>query len=131
MTFNENNKAIYLQIADRICDEILTGRFAPGTRLPSVRDRAAEMEVNANTMMRAYDYLQQQEFIFNRRGIGYFVGENAPIAILDSRRRQFFDHEAGYFFERLRIFGVTPEALAADYAAYCRQRTAPLKSSTE
>ena len=62
MNFKEN-KPIYLQIADRICDEILQGRYAENDRIPSVRDYAATVEVNANTVVRTYDYLQGQEII--------------------------------------------------------------------
>lgn len=78
MDFKEKDRAIYLQIADRICDEVLSGALRPGERIPSVRSYAAAIEVNANTAMRAYDYLSGIEVIFNRRGIGYFVSENAP-----------------------------------------------------
>mgnify|MGYP003307518551 CR=1 FL=1 len=62
MEFKEN-KAIYLQIADRICDEILTEKYRDEERIPSVREYSAEVEVNVNTVMRAYDYLQQQDVI--------------------------------------------------------------------
>ena len=72
MNFKES-KAIYLQIADRICDEILLGQFAEEERIPSVREYATIVEVNANTVMRSFDYLQSQNIIYNKRGIGYFV----------------------------------------------------------
>lgn len=72
MNFKES-KAIYLQIADRICDEVLLGQYREEERIPSVREYAAVVEVNANTVMRSYDYLQSQEVIYNKRGIGYFV----------------------------------------------------------
>ena len=71
MNFKES-KAIYLQIADRICDEVLLGQYREEERIPSVREYAAVVEVNANTVMRSYDYLQSQEVIYNKRGIGYF-----------------------------------------------------------
>lgn len=65
MNFKES-KAIYLQIADRICDEILLGQFAEEERIPSVREYATIVEVNANTVMRSFDYLQSQNiFIIN------------------------------------------------------------------
>lgn len=67
MIFKENNKAIYLQIADKICDDILTGHFLAGARIPSVREYAASLEVNANTVMRSYEYLERLGVIFNRR----------------------------------------------------------------
>ena len=53
-----DTKAIYLQIADRICDEVLVGKFAEDGRIPSVREYAAVVEVNANTVMRSFDQLQ-------------------------------------------------------------------------
>ena len=84
MDFKEKDRAIYLQIADRICDEVLSGALRPGERIPSVRSYAAAIEVNANTAMRAYDYLSGIEVIFNRRGIGYFVSENAPEKIRET-----------------------------------------------
>ena len=56
MNFKES-KAIYLQIADRICDEVLLGQYQEEERIPSVREYAAVVEVNANTVMRSYDYL--------------------------------------------------------------------------
>jgi DNA-binding transcriptional regulator YhcF (GntR family) len=67
----KNYKAIYLQIADRICDEILLGTYGEEERIPSVREYASVVEVNANTAMRAFDYLQSLQVIYNKRGIGY------------------------------------------------------------
>lgn len=66
MKFKES-KSIYLQIADRINDEILQGQYAEEGRIPSVREYAATVEVNANTVVRTYDYLQGQEIIY--RGV--------------------------------------------------------------
>lgn len=119
MNFIDSNKAIYQQIADRICDEILSGTFRCEERIPSVREYAAQLEVNANTMMRTYETLQAQDLIFNKRGIGYFVSPGAKEKILEQRRRLFFDHEVTYFYERLKMFGVTPAELAEAYARHC------------
>ena len=63
MNFKET-KGIYLQIADRICDEVLLGIYNEDDRIPSVREYAALVEVNVNTMMRSYEYLQQQGVIY-------------------------------------------------------------------
>ena len=81
MKFKES-KSIYLQIADRINDEILQGQYAEEGRIPSVREYAATVEVNANTVVRTYDYLQGQEIIYNKRGIGYFVSAGAKDRII-------------------------------------------------
>ena len=61
MNFKEN-KPIYLQIADRIMDEILCNVYREEERIPSVREYAATVEVNANTMVRSYDYLQRKDY---------------------------------------------------------------------
>ena len=88
MNFKES-KAIYLQIADRICDEVLLGQYQEEERIPSVREYAAVVEVNANTVMRSYDYLQTQGVIYNKRGIGYFVSVGARKLILSLRKEYF------------------------------------------
>ena len=85
MQFKEN-QTIYLQIAERISDEILLGHYAIGSRIPSVREYAALVEVNANTVMRSYEFLQTQSIIFNKRGIGFFVSPDAKIKIKSYRR---------------------------------------------
>lgn len=80
MKFKES-KSIYLQIADRICDEILQGQYTEEERIPSVREYAATVEVNANTVVRTYDYLQGQEIIHNKRSIIFMSvdGEEAGL----------------------------------------------------
>ena len=62
-----DSQSIYLQIAERICDEILGNKFPPGERIPSIREYAAMVEVNANTVVRSYEWLQQHEIIFNKK----------------------------------------------------------------
>lgn len=93
MNFKES-KAIYLQIADRICDEILLGQFAEEERIPSVREYATIVEVNANTVMRSFDYLQSQNIIYNKRGIGYFVATGAR-ELIHSLRKNTFEGRTG------------------------------------
>lgn len=84
-----DNKAIYLQIADLICEDILQGKYMEDERIPSVREYAAAVEVNANTCARAYDWLQGQEIIYTKRGLGYFVCNGAKTAILKMKRQEF------------------------------------------
>lgn len=120
MDFNDN-KAIFLQIADRIMDEILSGKYTAGNRIPSVREYAAAVEVNANTVMRSYELLERTRIIFNRRGIGFFVAENAVQNIIESRREKFYAEELAYFFSRLKSFDVTPEALSELYKSYLKK----------
>ena len=122
MNFNDN-KPIYLQIADSLMDSIVRGDLPDESRLPSVRDYAIEAGVNPNTVMRTFVWLQQQELIYMKRGIGYFVASNAADRILQMRKEYFFDHEANYFFDRLSSFGIPPEQLMNAYTDFLANST--------
>ena len=122
MNFNDN-KPIYLQIADSLMESIVRGDLPDESRLPSVRDYAIEAGVNPNTVMRTFVWLQQQELIYMKRGIGYFVASNAADRILQMRKEYFFDHEANYFFDRLSSFGISPEQLMNAYIDFLANST--------
>lgn len=122
MNFNDN-KPIYLQIADSLMDSIVRGELPDESRLPSVRDYAIEAGVNPNTVMRTFVWLQQQELIYMKRGIGYFVAPNACARILQMRKEYLFDHEANYFFDRLSSFGISPEQLMNAYTDFLANST--------
>ncbi len=103
-------------------DDIAGGAYGADTRLPSVREYAASVEVNANTVMRAYDHLQQHGMIYNKRGIGYFVSADAGEKVLAERRSVFFAGEADYFFGRLHSFGVSAARLGEMYTEYLNKQ---------
>ena len=105
MTFT-NDKAIYLQMADRLCDEILAGRYKEDDRIPSVREYAVMLEVNANTAVKAYDELARANIIYNKRGLGYFVSPGAKEQILTERRRDFMDNRLPELFRQMRLLGI-------------------------
>ena len=102
-------------------DLIQHGEYKPESRLPSVREYAVKTEVNPNTMMRTFTWLQNENLIYMKRGIGYFVTTDAPQRISDMRKKNFFEHEAPYFMQRLAMFGITPEQLADSYKKYLDQ----------
>lgn len=122
MNFEESSKAIYLQIADRISDEILTGKYQVDSRLPSVREFAADIQVNANTVMRSYDRLQQQGVIYNRRGIGFFVSPGAREKILAEKTAHLMDSKIISFFEELRLLGISPDRLKDEYLNFLNSK---------
>ncbi len=114
----DNNKPIYLQIADDITDRIALGHPAPEERIASVRDIAAQYQVNANTAMRSVEYLQSKDIIYNRRGIGYFVATDAVERIMMMRREQFMNSEINYFFNRLSMLGFSPDEVKEMFQNY-------------
>jgi DNA-binding transcriptional regulator YhcF (GntR family) len=111
----KDKQAIYLQIADYVCDHILTGQWTAGEKILSIRDLAVKLEVNPNTVMRTYEYLQQQGIIFNKRGIGYFADETAPEQIHALRRQQFFDYEIPEFFKTIQMLDIDFEEIIKKY----------------
>lgn len=121
MIFKES-KAIYLQIADRICDEIVLGQYLEEERIPSVREYAAMVEVNANTVMRSFDYLQAQNIIYNKRGIGYFVVQGAKALILSLRRKIFLEEELDNFFRQLYVLDIPMEEIAVMYRKFIKKQ---------
>lgn len=114
MKFKET-KSIYQQIADRLCDEILLGSYSEDERIPSVREYAATVEVNANTVVRSYDQLQGQEIIYNKRGIGYFVAVGAVERIKQLRREVFLKEELPEFFGSLATLDISIEEIEKLY----------------
>lgn len=102
-------KAIYVQIADRLCDEILTGKFGDDERIPSVREYAVLLEVNTNTTVKSYDLLEQQGVIYKKRGLGYFVTAGAKEKILQERRREFMEQRLPEMFRQMRMLGIGME----------------------
>lgn len=110
----KKQKPIYLQIADRLMEQVLRAQLKADDRMPSVRDVAAQMGVNPNTVVRTYDYLQQEEIIFNRRGVGYFVADGAREHVLTLQRREFLDEELPYIRQRMKTLGIGINELTLD-----------------
>lgn len=100
MTFKENCP-IYIQMADRLCDEILAGTYAADERVPGVREYSALLQVNVNTTVKAYDLLSQRGIIYSRRGMGYFVAPEARNLIIEERKQNFRSHVLPYFIQQL------------------------------
>jgi Predicted transcriptional regulators len=100
------NKPIYIQIADNLCDRILTGEFKPGGRIPSVREWGAQIGVNPNTVARSYEILTDRKVIFNQRGIGFFVDGAAIDVIREAERRKFIDEELPLLRSRAALLGI-------------------------
>ena len=103
----KDKQSIYLQIADYICEQILLGKWPPGERIPSVRDLASMLEVNPNTVMRTYEFLQNREIIFNKRGIGYSADDHASEKIRGYRRERFLESELPEFFRTLYLLDIS------------------------
>ncbi len=110
-----NEKAIYLQIGEYAMDRILLEEWRSAEKIPSVRELAADLEVNPNTVMRAYDHLQQQEIIYNKRGIGFFASDKAKAHILKTRKHHFLNEELAIVFRTMDLLDISIEEVIDYY----------------
>ena len=99
----QKKDAIYLQIVEKICENILEKRWQKGEKIPSVRELAITVEVNPNTVMRSYTYLQDMGVIFMKRGIGYFVSENAYEKTIEIMKYNFIKDDLPKVFKNIKL----------------------------
>jgi len=102
----KSKQAIYLQIAEYARDQILSGKWPSGEKIISIRDLSVILSVNANTVQRAFDHLQQQGVLINKRGVGYFVDETAVDKIREMRRQSFLSHDLPEFIIKMQQLGL-------------------------
>jgi GntR family transcriptional regulator len=115
-----DNPAIYIQIAEYVCEQILLKKWKLGDKIISIREMAEVIEVNPNTVQRAYDFLQQQNIITNKRGIGYFTEADAMERILSFRRQQFMDNELPVFLRNLYLLKIDLKDIKAHYEQFIK-----------
>ena len=120
MQFRESI-AIYLQIADYVCERILLQQWKTGERIPAVRELAVQLEVNPNTVMRTYEFLQGQNIIYNQRGIGYFVGPDAIENAAQYRKTEFIEKELPSIFRNMYMLGMDIDELRARFDTFKKQ----------
>ena len=116
-----DGQAIYLQIVEYVCEQILLKQWPPGNKIISIRDLAVSMEVNPNTVQRAYEFLQQREIITNKRGVGYFVDESAIDKVITFRKEQFIENELSVFFRNMYLLNIPVEEIKARYEQFIEQ----------
>jgi GntR family transcriptional regulator len=102
----ESNKAIYLQIYDLICENILNEKWKNGDRIPSVREMALNLEVNPNTVNRTYSHLEGENIIHNKRGIGYFVTDGSREMIKKSMKENFLNNELPLLIKKMKMLDI-------------------------
>ena len=117
MKFNDN-QSIFIQIADYVCEQILKKTYQVDMQIPSVRELGIKLEVNPNTVMRAYERLSSNEIIYNKRGIGYFVSNEAENKILLNRKKKLVEEVLPAIFEEMNLLGITDDELILLHNSY-------------
>ena len=102
---------IYRQLKERVIAMMLDGMLKPGDALPSVRQVAAEYQLNPITVSRAYQELADDQLVEKRRGLGMYVTEGAAARLKTSERERFLTEEWPLVLERIQRLGLEIEEL--------------------
>jgi GntR family transcriptional regulator len=106
-----DNAPIYRQLKDRVIEMMLDGLLKPGDALPSVRQIAAEYQLNPITVSRAYQELADENLVEKRRGLGMYMTDNARDSLMQTERERFINEEWPQMLERIRRLGLNPKEL--------------------
>lgn len=117
----KDNPAIYIQIAEYVCEQILLNKWKAGERIISIRELSIAIEISPNTVQRAYDFLQQKDIIMNKRGIGYFAEPDATEKILEFRREQFMQNELPVFMRSMYLLKIDVKEIEARYRQFIKE----------
>jgi len=98
---------IYRQLRDRVVAMILDGVLKQGDALPSVRQVAADFQINPITVSKAYQELVDENLVEKRRGLGMYVSEGARSALMKSERDRFLSDEWPQLYARLTRLGLS------------------------
>lgn len=105
----DSSRPIYLQIIERVQMDIITGRYQPGDKLPSVRDLAQEAAVNPNTMQKALSELERSGLIYSQRTSGRFITEDKEL--VHQMKKELAAAEVSAFVAHMKQLGITPEEI--------------------
>lgn len=105
----DSSRPIYLQIIERVQMDIITGRYQPGDKLPSVRDLAQEAAVNPNTMQKALSELERSGLIYSQRTSGRSITEDKEL--IHQMKKELAAAEVSAFVAHMKQLGITPEEI--------------------
>lgn len=105
MEFRQD-KPIYEQIAEYVCEKVLNGEYKPEDKIPSVREFGIQLAVNPNTVMRAYEYLERNGIIYSKRGIGFLISPDSRQRATELMREEFLQTVPA-FLNRMKLLGLT------------------------
>ena len=119
-----NNKAIFEQIADRLADEIVAGKNSPprrqtrpkGDAPPPPGEYASMLQVNNNTAIKGYELLAQKGIVYNKRGMGYFVADNARQHIIQLRQDEVMNTMLPELFRQMRLLHISIDEVERRWA---------------
>lgn len=105
----ESDRPIYIQLVEKMKIAIISGKYKPGDRLPSVRDFAIEIKANPNTVQRAYSELEEDGLVITQRTNGKFVTED--INLIKQMREEIAKQNLEKFIDNMTQLGFTEDEI--------------------
>ncbi len=100
---------IYMQIADVLLEDILARKIADGDKIPSVREMALAVQVNPNTVQRSYQWLQDENIIHQKRGIGFYLSEGVYEKTVSLKKSEFIKDILPDTIRQMKLLGISIE----------------------
>lgn len=100
-------RPIYLQLMEQVQLRIVSGLYPAGTKLPPVRDLAAEASVNPNTMQKALAELERNGLVYSQRTAGRFITEDKDM--IEQIKQDLAREQVSEFLKKMRAIGCSPE----------------------
>jgi DNA-binding transcriptional regulator YhcF (GntR family) len=113
-----DNEAIYLQIAAYVSNNILLEKWPAQEKIPSVRDLAIELQVNLNTVMRSYEFLEDLGVIYNKRGLGFYVAADGYDKVKAHRKERFIQQDLPAFFNNIYLLDISEQEILQWYKLF-------------
>src|ERR1700682_4953845 len=107
----DENRPIFVQIAERIEEDILAGRLPEETQVPSTNQFASLYQINPATAAKGVNLLVDQGILYKKRGVGMFVAAGSHAKLLEKRREQFFEQHVVTMIREAKKLGIAEEQL--------------------
>lgn len=109
---SDDGRPIFIQIAEKIEDDIIEGRLSEESQVPSTNQFAAFYQINPATAAKGVNQLVDQEILYKKRGIGMFVKEGARAVLIEKRKEQFYEQYVITMVREAGKLGITPQQLS-------------------
>lgn len=114
----KTDKPIYRQIIEYAFTCIISGEWIPEQKVPSVRELAVKLAVNSHTVLKAYEFLQSENIIYPRRGMGFYLAADAKENVNAARRHEFYNTTLTELFSEMEMLGISISDLVERYKSY-------------
>ena len=109
----DQEKPIFIQIAEGIEDGILTGAFPEESQIPSITEFSVNYKINPATALKGINLLVDEAIVFKKRGVGMFVAQGAVSKLKKKRQDQFYDNYINKLVDEAKRLGITSDEIIA------------------